>query len=87
MQDTEGVGVNGAQPVGKAATVTTPPRTYSCTHSNAQGAVCTSDDRKLSTRLELTVAGPQVSDPNSPATGAPTVSGTVQVGQTLTAQT
>ena len=55
----------------------------------AQGAVCTraggSEPRPLSNRSELTVPGPGVA--NSPATGAPTISGTVQVGQTLTAST
>ena len=50
------------------------------------------DGRKLSTRLELTVSGPggapATTDepaPNSAATGAPNISGTAQVGQTLTA--
>ena len=55
----------------------------------AQGAVCTraggSEPRPLSNRSEMTVPGPTAA--NSPATGAPSISGTVQVGQTLTAST
>ena len=58
------------------------PVTNDCT---AQGAVCTGDGTKLSNRLELTV--PQEEDQNSPATGAPTISGTAQVGGTLTVHT
>ena len=49
---------------------------------SAQGAICTGEGRKLSERLQLAVAGP-----NTPATGAPTISGTLQVGETLTAGT
>ena len=52
-----------------------------------QGAVCTSEGKKLSNRVELTVTGPEGSDENSPATGSPTISGTAQVGETLTADT
>ena len=50
-----------------------------------EGAICTSDGKRLSNRLELTVPGPAPA--NAPATGAPTISGTAQVGQTLTATT
>ena len=57
------------------------PVTTDCT---AQGAICTSDNRMLSSGLELVVPGPPS---NSAATGAPTVSGTAQVGETLTALT
>ena len=39
----------------------------------------------MSNRLEFTVAGPVEPAPDSAATGAPTISGTLQVGQTLTA--
>ncbi len=56
------------------------------------GAICTVDGRKLSARLERTVSGPggapATTDepaPNTQATGQPTISGTVQVGETLTA--
>ena len=60
------------------------PITENCA---AQDAVCTRDNKKLSNRLELTVPGPEGSGQNSPATGAPTVTGTAQVGETLTAET
>ena len=63
------------------------PATTNC---NATGSVCTADERKLSNRTELTVQGPaQVPEPpqNSPATGAPTITGTAQVGETLAADT
>ena len=58
-----------------------------------QGAVCTSDGRKLSNEVKLTVTGPDAPEPtptpqpNTPATGVPTVSGTARVGQTLEAFT
>ena len=58
------------------------PATQNCTN---QRAVCTGDGRKLSAEVTLTVVGPQ--QENSPATGAPTISGTAQVGETLTAST
>ena len=58
------------------------PVTGDCT---AQYAVCTRDGTKLSNRSELTVPGPAAA--NTPATGAPTISGTVQVGKTLTVET
>ena len=51
------------------------------------GALCTSDGRRLANSQEATVAGPP-DDPasvNTPATGAPTIGGTVQVEETLTA--
>ena len=47
------------------------------------GAICTADGRRLAERLEHTVA----SGANTPASGAPTISGTLQVGETLTADT
>ena len=53
----------------------------------AQDAVCTRDGKKLSNRVELTVPGPEDSGQNTPATGQPTISGTAQVGETLTAET
>ena len=54
------------------------------------GAVCTADGKKLSNRLEFTVSGSSTPVPvqapdNAPSTGAPVVTGTVQVGQPLTA--
>ena len=63
------------------------PVTTDCT---APGAICTGDRRPLSNRLEITVPGPpgqQASQENSPATGAPTISGTAQVGETLMVDT
>ena len=51
----------------------------------AQDAVCTRDGTKLSNRSELTVPGPAAA--NSPATGAPIISGTARVGETLTVDT
>ena len=64
------------------------PTTTDC---DDQGAVCTSAGRMLSTRLELTVPGPEEEEEpeaaNSPATGQPTITGTVQVGETLVAVT
>ena len=55
------------------------------TDCNDDGAICAEDGRKLSSRVELTVDGPEQQAVNSPATGAPTISGTAQVGETLTA--
>ena len=52
---------------------------------DAQGAVCTADDKVLSNRPEMTIPGPTPA--NTPATGAPAITGTAQVGQTLTAST
>ena len=54
------------------------------TDCSAEGAICTSDGGKLSGGLELVVPGPQE---NSAATGAPTINGTAQVGETLSAST
>ena len=60
------------------------------TDCDDQGAICTADGRMLSAEVTLTVAGPeeeeeQTPPENNPATGAPAISGTVQVGETLTA--
>ena len=74
-------------PDGDEAVTIVLPVTTDCT---AQGAICTGDRRPLSNRLEVTVPGPpgqQASPENTPATGAPTISGTAQVGETLTANT
>ena len=49
------------------------------------GAICTSSNKRLSNRLELTVPGP--APVNAPATGSPTISGTARVDETLTADT
>ena len=69
------------QPSSEAEVTITLNATTDCT---VEGAICTSDSRMLSGGLELVVPGPPS---NSAATGAPTVSGTAQVGQTLTADT
>ena len=63
------------------------PETTDC---DDQGAICTADGRMLSAEAALTVAGPeeeeeQTPPQNNPATGAPAINGTAQVGQTLTA--
>ena len=54
------------------------------TDCSAEGAICNANGGKLSGGLEMVVPGPQE---NSEATGAPTVSGTARVGETLTAST
>ena len=69
------------QPDGDGDVTIVLPVTTDC---EAAGAVCTDDGRKLSTDLSMTVPGPVL---NSPATGVPTISGTAEVGQTLTADT
>ena len=58
------------------------PITENC---GSDGAVCTRDGTKLSNRSELTIPGPAAA--NSPATGAPSISGTARVGETLTVDT
>ena len=67
------------EPSGNGAVTVSLPATTDCDN---QGAICTGDGRKLSRALEVTVPVQ-----NSPATGAPTISGTAQVGQTLTVGT
>ena len=56
------------------------------TDCDAQGAICTGDSRMLSNRLEVVFPGPTHRQ-NSQAQGVPTITGTVQVGETLTAST
>ena len=70
------------KPDSDAAVTVVLPVTEGC---GSDGAVCTRDGTKLSNRSELTVPGPAAA--NAPATGAPTISGTAQVGETLTAST
>ena len=74
----------GVRPDSNADVTVVLPVTTDCA---LQGAICTGDERKLSNRLELAVDGPVVASPNYAATGAPTIGGTAQVGQTLTAST
>ena len=60
------------------------------TDCSAQGAICTEEGAKLSGGLELAVPGPvnpATVTPNTPATGAPAITGAAQVGETLTAGT
>ena len=60
------------------------------TDCSAQGAICTEEGGMVSGGLQFTVPGPLtpvLGTPNTPATGAPTISGTAQVGETLTADT
>ena len=70
------------EPDSDAAVTVVLPITEDCTN---QDAVCSRDGTKLSNRSELTVPGPAAA--NSPATGAPIISGTAQVGETLTVDT
>ena len=58
------------------------PETTDCA---ANGAICTGDGRGLSQALSATIAGPP--ERNTAATGMPTISGTAQVGEALTAST
>ena len=58
------------------------PATEDC---DVEGAICTGDARTLSSTLEVTIRGPH--EPNSPATVAPTITGTARVGETLTVDT
>ena len=67
------------EPDGDGAATIVLPVTTDCT---AEGAICTQDRRPLSGGLLLVVPGP-----NTPATGAPTIRGTAQVGETLATDT
>ena len=67
------------EPDGDGAATIVLPVTTDCT---AEGAICTEEGRMLSGGLLLVVPGP-----NTPATGAPTITGTAQVGETLAADT
>ena len=58
------------------------PETTDC---GASAAICTGDGRGLSQALSATIAGPPES--NTAATGTPTIGGTPQVGEELTAST
>ena len=72
------------QPDGNGDVTLVLPVTADC---DADHAICAGDGRPLSNRLELTVSGPQDAAQNSLATGQPTISGTAQAGQILTADT
>ena len=67
------------------------PQDRACTET---GALCTAEGQMLSTGLGQSVPGPVLQGQrspaplaNSPATGAPNISGTAQVGETLMADT
>ena len=61
------------------------PETTDC---GASAAICTGDGRGLSHALSATVAGPAGEpESNTAAAGAPTINGTPQVGEALTAST
>ena len=68
------------QPSGNEEVTVILPPTIDCAD---QGAICAGDGRVLSVGQAILVLGPQ----NSAATGAPTINGTAQTGQTLTATT
>ena len=51
------------------------------------GGICTQDGATLSQGVARTLPGPEQEEQNTPATGIPTISGTPQVGETLTANT
>ena len=69
------------KPDNSSAVSVTLPITTDC---DDQGAVCTPAGKKLSSGDSLFVPGPSATG-NNPATGAPTISGTAQAGETLTA--
>ena len=77
------------QPDGNDEVTLVLPITTDC---DDQGAVCTRSEKMLSNKSSVTIAGPpetaqQVQPENSPATSAPTIGGSAQVGETLTADT
>ena len=74
--------VLGIDPDGNGDVTIALPITTDC---SATGAVCTGGGKKLSNRIEHTVSGP--AHANSVAAGIPTITGTAQVGETLTAGT
>ena len=74
-------------PDSREAVTVTLPRDRAC---GTAGAVCTrgEDPRPLTNSPSATVAGPaDAPERNTSATGVPTISGTPQVGETLTAST
>ena len=73
------------EPDGNAEVSVSLPATTDCA---SEGAICTEDGGMLSSAVEVTVPGQgNQQQSNTPATGAPTISGTAQVGETLTAST
>ena len=76
----------GIAPDGDADVTVTLPPTADCADDNA---VCTADGKALSAAATATVQGPgtDTPPPNTEATGAPSISGTARVGETLSAST
>ena len=76
----------GVKPSGNGDVTVTLTATTDC---DAEDAICTKDGEMLSNTVEVTVPGPDshAGTPNAPATGAPAVTGTARVGETLTAST
>ena len=76
------------QPDGDDAVALLLPVTDNC---DDEGAVCTASEKKLLIGAAVFVRGPAASQEqtaaNTPATGNPAVTGTAQVGETLTADT
>ena len=75
------------RPSGNPGVTLALPATTDCT---TRGAICTAHGGMLSAGVELVIPGPSSqgsSQENSAATGVPTISGTAQVGETLTAAT
>ena len=72
------------QPSGNGSVFILTPLNRACTEA---GALCTADGGTLTVAPALQIAGPPPPPVNNPATGAPTVSGTAQVGETLSADT
>ena len=75
------------RPAGNGAVTINLPANRECTTS---GAICTKgeDRRQLTNSPSATVAGPPAQrTANSPATGRPSINGTPEVGETLTAST
>ena len=72
------------QPSGNGSVFILTPLNRACTEA---GALCTADGGTLTVAPALQIAGPPPPQVNNPATGAPTVTGTAQVGETLSADT
>ena len=71
------------QPSGNGPVSILTPLNRACTEV---GALCTADGGTLTVAPALQIAGPQP-QANNPAAGAPTITGTAQVGETLSADT
>ncbi len=74
------------EPSANGTVTLTLPATTDC---DDEGAICAEDGRMLSGAVVVTVqgSGSHSETPNNPATGAPTITGTAQVGETLTTST